>query len=154
MGLLEFIPLISGLEQGRFIPIFVFLNGFRNAKSGIEFGFGPMINVTTMANGYYDGEVWHLEKEWYSDSTNNVYEVINGKVTLTGTKKNPHEITRRLDSRGKTAISASWVWAFGKTFRSGNLNVPVNAFFSIEKGGWTVGISSGFSVNKVMMSHD
>ncbi|MHC2993200.1 hypothetical protein OB13_17025 [Pontibacter sp. HJ8] len=42
-GLFEFVPLIGGLEQGKFLPSLSALVGVRGAK-GLEFGIGP--NVT------------------------------------------------------------------------------------------------------------
>ena len=42
-GLLEFVPLVGGLEQGKFIPSISGLIGIRGPK-GFEFGIGP--NVT------------------------------------------------------------------------------------------------------------
>lgn len=42
-GLFEFVPLVGGLEQGKFLPSLSALVGIRSAK-GLEFGVGP--NVT------------------------------------------------------------------------------------------------------------
>lgn len=47
-GLLEFVPLIGGLEQGKFLPSLNALLGVRGAK-GAEFGIGP--NVTPVGVG-------------------------------------------------------------------------------------------------------
>ena len=44
-GLVEFVPLVGGLEQGKFLPSLSGLLGIRNAK-GLEFGVGP--NVTPL----------------------------------------------------------------------------------------------------------
>ncbi|UOQ98486.1 hypothetical protein MUN81_03120 [Hymenobacter sp. 5317J-9] len=44
-GLVEFVPLVGGLEQGRFLPSINGLLGIRGAK-GFEFGVGP--NVTPL----------------------------------------------------------------------------------------------------------
>lgn len=44
-GLVEFVPLIGGLEQGKFLPSLSGLLGVRGAK-GFEFGLGP--NVTPL----------------------------------------------------------------------------------------------------------
>ncbi|MBD2722889.1 hypothetical protein [Hymenobacter armeniacus] len=44
-GLVEFVPLVGGLEQGRFLPSVSGLLGIRGAK-GFEFGAGP--NVTPL----------------------------------------------------------------------------------------------------------
>ncbi|RSK37341.1 hypothetical protein [Hymenobacter metallilatus] len=42
-GLLEFVPLIGGLEQGKFLPSLNALIGIRGPK-GIEFGLGPNVS--------------------------------------------------------------------------------------------------------------
>ena len=44
-GLVEFVPLVGGLEQGKFLPSISGLLGVRGAK-GFEFGLGP--NVTPL----------------------------------------------------------------------------------------------------------
>jgi hypothetical protein len=43
-GLFEFVPLVGGLEQGKFLPSLSALVGIRGPK-GIEFGVGPNISV-------------------------------------------------------------------------------------------------------------
>jgi hypothetical protein len=41
-----------------------------------------------------------------------------------------------------------FVFAFGRTFRAGALNIPVNLFYSSQKGGGMAGINVGFNVQK------
>lgn len=43
-GLFEFVPLIGGLEQGKFLPSLSGLIGIRGAK-GFEFGLGPNVSL-------------------------------------------------------------------------------------------------------------
>ena len=43
-GLVEFVPLIGGLEQGLFLPSANVLLGFRGAN-GVEFGVGPSVSL-------------------------------------------------------------------------------------------------------------
>lgn len=43
-GLFEFVPLVGGLEQGKFLPSLSALVGIRGAK-GFEFGVGPNVSV-------------------------------------------------------------------------------------------------------------
>ena len=43
-GLFEFVPLVGGLEQGKFLPSLSALVGLRGAK-GFEFGVGPNISL-------------------------------------------------------------------------------------------------------------
>ena len=47
-GLVEFVPLVGGLEQGKFLPSISGLLGVRGAK-GLEFGVGP--NLTPLGTG-------------------------------------------------------------------------------------------------------
>jgi hypothetical protein len=44
-GLVEFVGLIGGLEQGKFLPSASLLVGVRGAKGG-EFAFGPNVSLT------------------------------------------------------------------------------------------------------------
>ncbi len=114
-ALFEIIPLITGLEQGFFIPNCSFLNGFRNSKTGLEFAFGPTFSVAKKVSGYYDeNNNWHLPQEWYNQNAG---------------LENPYPITKRLDSRGHHEITTGFVFAVGKTFKSGRLNIPVNLFY-------------------------
>ncbi|MEJ8757389.1 hypothetical protein WG947_10300 [Pontibacter sp. H259] len=43
-GLFEFVPLVGGLEQGKFLPSLSALVGIRGPK-GLEFGIGPNVSV-------------------------------------------------------------------------------------------------------------
>lgn len=43
-GLFEFVPLVGGLEQGKFLPSLSALVGIRGAK-GLEFGIGPNVSL-------------------------------------------------------------------------------------------------------------
>ncbi len=134
-ALFEFVPIVTGLDQGFFIPSFTILNGLRHNRNGLEFAFGPTIAVSKKAEGYYDenGD-WYLKSEW-KDSNPGL--------------DNPHEIENRLDSRGDPAIVSGFVFALGKTFKSGRLNIPVNAFFIPGKNdSHRFGISVGFNISK------
>ena len=46
----------------------------------------------------------------------------------TGGQKNPFDIVQRLDSRGSYFLHSSFVFAAGRTIKSGKLNIPVNIF--------------------------
>lgn len=133
-ALFEFIPIISGLDQGKFIPSFSLLNGLRHNRFGLEFAFGPNIALSKVADGYYDeaGE-WHLENEWKRDNPDT---------------SNPFPIEERMDSRGDHKIVSGFLFAVGKTFRSGRLNIPVNVFFIPGKDdSHRFGISMGYNVS-------
>lgn len=128
-ALFEFLPMLSGLDQGLVIPSMTILHGLRSNKSGLEFAFGPTIRLSKRSNGYYDSNGgWHTKNEWESDW---------------GT--NPYSIVSRIDSRGEIAIETGFVFAVGCTFKSGNLNIPVNAFVVPSKEGARIGASFGFN---------
>lgn len=126
-ALFEFIPMISGLDQGLFIPSFTLMNGLRNNRNGWEFAFGPTIVLNKMAKGYYENEEWHLASEW------------------TDSIPNPNFLITRMDSRGEYKITTGFVFAFGKTFKSGNLNIPVNLYAIPSKEGIRFGASFGYN---------
>lgn len=135
-ALVEFLPIVSGLEQGLFIPALVFMNGFRFGNGNWEIAFGPSISLNRFAKGYYDSEKdWHLRNEYW-------------ETVPTPEVENPYEIISRMDSRGDVKFGSRWIWGFGRTFQSGYLNIPVNIYFSAQKQGWYVGASVGFNVGK------
>lgn len=145
-ALIEFIGLVGGLESGRFVPSFAFLNGFRWGKSGWEIGFGPNIRFVKKADGFFDNDGlvgakgdWHLEDDWFNGG-------IKDSIGLPA--PNPYPLISRLDSRGNTKASTGLIIAAGRTFKSGYLNVPVNLYVSPRKDGWIFGFSFGFNVSK------
>ena len=127
-ALFEFIPLITGVDQGYFIPSLTILHGIRNNRSGWEFALGPSIHFVPEEKGYYDS---------------------NGRWTLP-TQNTPVDqpLTSRTDSRGDLKPSTEFVLAIGKTFRSGRLNIPINAYFIPEREGFRYGLSFGFNAKK------
>ena len=146
-ALIEGMIFINGIEKEMFSPSFALLNGFRSSKNGWEFGFGPTFRLTKMKDGYYIGDTvggngdykdldkdnlanWRLRSEW------------------SGPGENPHTIRTRTDSRGDIRLKTGWVWAVGKTFHSGYLNIPVNLFYSSGKEGGYLGLSVGFNIAK------
>ena len=133
-GLFEFVPIITGLDQGKIIPSFSLLNGLRDSKLGLELAFGPIFLINKRAEGYYDpedGGKWKLKSEFESGSF----------------EENPNPIIKRLDSRGDLGVTSSFVIALGKTFKSGRLNIPVNAFMIPNKEGHRYGLSFGFNAS-------
>ncbi|MGZ3901937.1 MAG: hypothetical protein ACXVDC_16540, partial [Bacteroidia bacterium] len=132
-ALFEFIPMITGLDQGYFIPSVSLLHGVRSNIHGWEFAFGPTFNLMPMANGYFDeNHKWQLSSNWNNNPDN------YGKPI-------PYETTERLDSRGSYFLHSAFVLAAGRTFKSGKLNIPVNGFVIPGKNGWRFGISFGFN---------
>jgi hypothetical protein len=146
-ALVEFLGMVSGLEQQLFIPSVVFMNGFRFGKRHWEFAFGPSISLRKEALGFYDTEnlmgeghdKWFLEDEWnqrFSDS------------------QNPYPVVERMDSRGDIGVKSRWIWAVGRTFHSGHLNIPINVYVSPQKKGWYIGASVGFNLTRKQKSHE
>jgi hypothetical protein len=134
-ALIEIIPLISGMDQGRFVPSVSLLNGLRHSRSGVEFAFGPSFRITQVDNGYFDTSAggdgkWHEASDWNEKEWG----------------ENPNDVHENLDSKGYYKAVYSFVFAAGKTFRSGHLNMPVNAYFSPGLHGFTTGVSFGFNV--------
>lgn len=132
-ALFEFIPLITGLDQGYFIPSLTVLHGVRSNVHGWEIAFGPTFNLIPMARGYYDAAGnWQLERRWNAEASNSG-------------KENPFEVVDRMDSRGDYMLHAGFILAAGRTFKSGKLNVPVNVFVVPGRDGWKIGMSFGFN---------
>jgi TolB-like protein len=128
-ALFEFIPLIAGLEYGRVIPSANVLMGMRNSRTGWEFAVGPNFTTTVTAEGYMQGENF----------------IIRGTQGYDPTGK---EVITRLDSRGDLTVSTGLVLGFGKTFKSGKMNFPVNLFVVTPGRGdsWRIGTSVGFNI--------
>lgn len=132
-ALFEFVPMITGVDQGYFIPGLTLLHGLRSNVNGWEFALGPTISLTPKATGYYDqSNIWHREQDWTNDPSNKDI-------------KNPYAIKERLDSRGSYEVQTGFVLAFGRTFKSGKLNLPVNLYVIPSKDGFRIGASLGFN---------
>jgi hypothetical protein len=140
-ALFEFLFTVSGLESGRFIPAFSFLNGFRMGKAGWEIALGPIFRVVKTAEGWYEKDEagnfdpmsdWHLANEYST-----IYEGMSLPENLK---------TTAVDHRGDIGLSTGLLIGFGRTFRSGQLNIPVNAYVIPRDGSTTYGLSVGFNV--------
>ncbi len=128
-GLFEFLGTLNGLESGAFIPAVTFMNGFRFNNGGFELAIGPSFRVIKTAYGYYDATgKWTLESNMPVGAD--------------------YEIVEQIDHRGDFKMSTSLIIAFGKTIRSGYLNIPVNVYVSPRKEGTTYGLSLGFNLSK------
>lgn len=124
---------LTGLDQQTAIPSFSVLNGFRATRSGWEFGFGPSFRLRKMADGFYrTGE----------DGSEN-WKLLDEQLEGENISK-----TSRMDSRGKTKVLSSWVWAVGKSFKAGSMNIPVNFYAIPDKDGWLFGLSMGYALHK------
>ena len=138
-ALVEFIPLVAGLEYGRIIPSASVLLGMRNSRTGWEFAIGPNITSTVTGTGYYNQPNSALPGHYESWMLRG--ESANYNAT------NKEEITR-LDSRGDFALATGLIIGGGKTFKSGRMNFPVNLFFVTPGRGdsWRIGASVGFNI--------
>lgn len=128
-ALFEVIPMVTGLDQGRVLPSITFMNGLRNNKNGFEFAFGPSFSFNKISKGYYD-------------STGNWSLVRDLPI---GTDLTKFNVQNRLDSRGDYNISASFIFAVGRTFKSGKINLPVNFYFIPSLNGYRFGFSMGWN---------
>ncbi|MEY4571742.1 MAG: hypothetical protein RLZ10_953 [Bacteroidota bacterium] len=164
-ALVEGVFNISGLEQGQFIPSFIFMNGFRFGKGNWEFAFGPGFGLKRVSNGFFDtenkfgtDEQYFSEGDWYSYANANYYsdpQYNTNGYFIAPTPSQASGVTSGydfsksyFDKRGSTKLNTSFVFAFGKTFKAGALNIPVNLFYSSQKGGGYVGFNVGFNVLK------
>jgi hypothetical protein len=132
-ALFEFIPMITGLDQGRFIPSVTLLNGLRNNTNGWEFAFGPTFSLSKYTDGYLNDQNQFI-------------------ISATGPRSLEEEanslgksVENRPDSRGITQITYGFLFAAGKTIKSGKLNLPVNLFVVPGKNGLRFGISMGWN---------
>ncbi|UKN00717.1 hypothetical protein K6119_13350 [Paracrocinitomix mangrovi] len=143
-ALFEFLPMFLGLEQGQFVPSLAVMNGFRFGRAGWEFAFGPSFGLTKESYGFFDKQavfgdanLYWTEKDLFAEGyASDAYEEY-------GYKMEPFQ-----DVRGDVKFSTRWIMAFGRTFSSGSLNIPVNVFHSSQKGGAMVGVSVGFNITK------
>lgn len=144
-ALVEGIVNVSGLEQGRFLPSFTLMNGFRFGKSGWEFAFGPRLSIKHTSQGFFDTKnLYGQNSQYFSQADWTEYLINHSSTTL----DESYNFEENLDMRGNTKLSTSFVIGFGRTFRAGSLNVPVNLFYTSQKGGGFAGINVGFNVQK------
>jgi len=134
-ALFEFIPMITGMDQKRLIPNVIFLNGFRDVKHGWEIAIGPAIGIAKYSDLYkYNGK-YYTSTELYQLTGKNASQI-----------SSPEKV---LDSRGEDELTTSLVLAFGKTYKSGKMNIPVNLYITIpNRDGFRLGISVGYNSKK------
>ena len=139
-ALFEFIPMVSGIEQELFIPSFTFLNGFRNNVSGWEIAIGPSFGIGRTGNRVkIDGN--YYSEQQINDPKNTA---LKNRVTSEGLK-----YSEVIDRDGETSISTALVVAFGKSFKSGKLNIPLNVWTTIPtKDGFRIGVSLGYNAKR------
>lgn len=144
-ALVEGIFNISGLEQSQFIPSFSLLNGFRFGKANWELAFGPRFGISSTSQGYLDIQgdfgdagAYYNTTEW---ADNNFLDEQGVYIADPG-------FETHFDRDGTKKLSTSFLLAFGRTFQAGALNIPVNLFYSSQRGGGFLGINMGFNVQK------
>ena len=161
-ALVEGIFNINGLEQGQFIPSITIMNGFRFGKAGWEFAFGPGFSLKKTSSGFFDTEGALGDKDrYYSESDFQNYantELFDDpEFNTQGYFVAPqpsyfnsgYNFDKKYgDTRGAARLSTLFVFALGRTFRAGALNIPVNVFYSSQKGGGMAGVNVGFNVQK------
>lgn len=119
---------ITGLDQQMAIPSLSLVHGFRLANSGWEIGFGPIFRTKKVKDGFVNDEgIWTL-----ADDAPNYNGVLSS----------------RLDSRGNLKIQTGWLWAIGKSFKAGNMNIPINFYAIPDNQGWLYGVSVGYALHK------
>lgn len=132
-ALFEFLPMVSGLDQGMFVPSFTIMNGIRNNKNGLEFAIGPSINISREQTAYFIGNEWIRSEDLPS---NHAYRLSD------------YEQKDVMDSRGNITGKTYVVIAAGYSLKSGKLNIPINAFVIPSKESMRYGFSFGFNVRK------
>ena len=148
-ALAEFIFNISGLEQGVFLPTLSILNGFRFGQAGWEFAFGPGFTLSRTSEGFFDTGGHYGDADAYISTHDVSFPGENANQTLnTMAGAHNYSVSNFMDTRGDVKLSTMFLMAFGRTFRAGALNIPVNVFYSSRKGGGIAGVNVGFNVTK------
>ncbi len=133
-GLFEFIGNISGAEQGIPTPSLAVLHGVRFGKGAWEIALGPSISVKKMQS--------------VSNEFDGTYRTFSELANLGDLNASTYSYSNRPDLRGASYLSTNFVFGFGKTFRPGALNVPVNAYASMNRYGVTYGLSLGINITR------
>ncbi|MDB4107559.1 hypothetical protein N8368_02785 [Bacteroidia bacterium] len=138
-ALFEFVPMITGLDQGLFIPSLTIFNGIRNNKNGLEFAVGPSVNISKESEqGYYEPtDKYYTYQEFL--------EFRQASTTLITEDFYDLEKEYKSDSRGSYRLKSYIVLAAGYSFKSGKLNIPVNAYVVPSKDNLRFGVSVGFN---------
>jgi hypothetical protein len=161
-SLIECVFNVSGLEQGQFIPSLTLMNGFRFGKSGWEIAFGPGFGIKQTSNGFFDkqnqfsdNQQYFSESDWAKYAERNYSNLPEYNTTGQFVAPTPDKFDQTYnfdkkfgDRRGKYSMNTMFVFGVGRTFRAGALNIPVNVFYSSQKGGGMTGVNVGFNVQK------
>ena len=146
-GLFEFIFNFAGLERSKVFPSMAILHGLRFGKGAWEFAFGPSLTIRRMAHGInYQGK-FRTEDEFY-ELTYEPYSDQPYPYEPSGDSYSNYKEFKRPDTRGHLEFGTNFIVGFGKTFRAGSLNIPLNFYTSINKYGTTYGLSLGVNILK------
>lgn len=137
-ALFEVIPIITGIEQSTFVPSLSMINGLRNNVNGFEFGIGAVFTFIKQAEVFK-----HTDGKYYKIDDWNDGSIVPDKPVTKPTKT-----IWRMDSRGEPEFMTAVVIAVGKSFKSGNMNIPVNFYAMPMRDGIRVGIISGFNTKR------
>jgi hypothetical protein len=142
----EVLFMVSGLEKGYALPSLTLMNGFRFGKAGWEIAFGPGFGLKRTSQGFFDTEgVYGDAGRYWSSSDFRSSPHYDPSVD----NQPVYPLKETLDQEGNSvSINTRWVMAFGRTFRAGGLNIPVNVFYSSMKNASMIGLSVGFNVVK------
>lgn len=132
-GLFEFVFNIGGLDQGIAIPSLAILHGARFGKNSWEIALGPSLSVKPLS-----------ELTLYKERLTTKAELTEKGIT------DFSEMTFNMlpDTRGAYYFSTNFVIGVGRTFHSGAINIPVNAYVSLNKYGAGAGMSMGMNIGK------
>jgi hypothetical protein len=154
-ALVEGIINVSGLEQGQFVPSISLLNGFRFGKANWEFAFGPRFGISSTSEGFFDDQNkysndgrYFSESDWFNYANNENSNNPGAPQLDPYAPGYDYAFEKNFDRRGSKALATTFLIAFGRTFQAGALNIPVNLFYSSQRGGGYVGINMGFNVQK------
>lgn len=133
-GLFEFLGNVAGMEHGTPIPSLAIMHGVRFGKGAWEIAMGPSFTMKRLVSGTtdYDGNFKTYQE---------LHDLGVADASMMTYFKRP-------DTRGATYFSTNFIFAFGKTFRPGALNVPLNFYASMNKYGTTYGISLGINITR------
>ncbi len=134
-GLFEFLGNVAGMEHGTPIPSLAIMHGVRFGKGAWEIAMGPSFTMKRLVSGTTD----------YDGNFRTFQELSDMGV---GADAQHMGYFKRPDTRGATYFSTNFIFAFGKTFRPGALNVPLNFYASMNKYGTTYGISLGINITR------
>lgn len=148
----ELIFNVGGMEQGQFIPSVSLLNGFRIGQHGWEFAFGPSFGLKRISKGYFDENGNYLRASDVNKAHALAYENNPDLWSEPYQKLDQSIFSDHLDKQGVTKITTNWLMGFGRTFKAGALNIPVNIYYSSNKYGGMIGASVGFNVTNSKQS--